>query len=543
MRGGPPPEVIAELIALLQRFGDDPDAGRRDPPGRQQLRGTPGAVSRAPLRIAGRVSGPIAVANGTLHLLRGADVEGDILVVGGRLIRPPGRATRAASGCSGTRPRSARPRRHAWCSGSGDDRSASWPPRGPRFRRGRSEPPCSSPPVAPTTGSKGCRSYSARCSSCARRRAPRCGSIYAGSCGPRAKANRLSSDFGYLVRGASTGRRRFGITGRLYSELAPIEDQPLSLSESGWSAFLLQRDYRDYFERRGGGGWPWVQPRPAAPIRALGPAATTERSVRATDPWSLFRNSDQWRRNPLIDDGHYFTTGLQLDFDTRNDRDHPSTGWLIRTRFEHSTSDDVAPVALPEEVRPAIPLGAATASTGSPSTSGATPGSPRRCGSTPGSGQRGGSTATGFRCSAGSRSGARPAAGLRLPRHSPARRAGSAILPTPALCDRVDQRPGRGAHPARAQPRLPDARPRGQPHRPVHRHRGGRSGPARRCGQGVARRRWPGPGPGEPHPHVRRVGCGSRRGARRRGDRSLPRQGPLGEGGPVKFVVRLQRRF
>ena len=60
--------------------------------------------------------------------------------------------------------------------------------------------------------------------------------------------------------------------------------------------------------------------------------------MRATDPWSLFRNSDTWRRNPLIDDGHYITTGAQVDFDTRNERYLPSTGWLLRARFEHSST-------------------------------------------------------------------------------------------------------------------------------------------------------------------------------------------------------------
>ena len=40
--------------------------------------------------------------------------------------------------------------------------------------------------------------------------------------------------------------------GRVYSEVAPFEDQPLSAAENGWSAFLLQRDYHDYFERLGG---------------------------------------------------------------------------------------------------------------------------------------------------------------------------------------------------------------------------------------------------------------------------------------------------
>jgi hypothetical protein len=71
----------------------------------------------------------------------------------------------------------------------------------------------------------------------------------------------------------------------------------------------------------------------------------------------LFRNSDQWRRNPLVDDGHYFITGVVAEFDTRNDPERPSTGWMIRSRFEHATSDDIAPVALPPVVRPSPPTG------------------------------------------------------------------------------------------------------------------------------------------------------------------------------------------
>jgi hypothetical protein len=169
------------------------------------------------------------------------------------------------------------------------------------------------------------------------------------------EGSRLSSDFGYGVR----AELRFpggGLAGRVYSEVAPFEDQPLSGSENGWSAFLLQRDYRDWFERRGGGGAAWVQPTRALRFE-LSLRRDGEYSLRATDPWSLLRNSDRWRRNPLSDDGHYFTTGLQLDLDTRNDRDLPSTGWLLRARYEHSTSDDVAPVTLPETVRPPIPAG------------------------------------------------------------------------------------------------------------------------------------------------------------------------------------------
>jgi hypothetical protein len=142
----------------------------------------------------------------------------------------------------------------------------------------------------------------------------------------------------------------------VYSELTPIEEHPLSLSEVGWSSFLLQRDYRDYFDRRGYGGLAWVDATRWLRVE-LSRRRDEERTVRATDPWSLFRNSDRWRRNPLVDDGHYITTGLQLDLDTRNERYLPSTGWLIRARFEHSSSGDVAPVLLPRLVRPELPVG------------------------------------------------------------------------------------------------------------------------------------------------------------------------------------------
>ncbi|MGH7526694.1 MAG: BamA/TamA family outer membrane protein, partial [Gemmatimonadales bacterium] len=170
-----------------------------------------------------------------------------------------------------------------------------------------------------------------------------------------ADGSRLSGDFGYHFRGEFR-TARLGVEGRVYSETSAIEDHPLSESENGWSAFLLQRDYRDYFERRGFGGAAWVKPSRSLRVE-LSLRRDHESSVRATDPWSLFRNSDRWRRNPLIDDGHYVTTGLQLDFDTRNQRDFPSTGWLIRTRLEHAFSNDVAPLALPISIRRPPPLG------------------------------------------------------------------------------------------------------------------------------------------------------------------------------------------
>jgi hypothetical protein len=353
MRGGPPPEVIAELIRFFNDTATTRTTGDLTIPAGSTFEGRL-ASHRGTVRIGGRVRGPVAVANGTLSLLPGAEVEGDILVVGGRLIRAPdarhaGRervfwdaapVLRDADGHLVLRERRRPLGDLATARASfqtGKIRTTLLLATGGTYNRVEGLPIVFGPlfELRPTRGS-------------ALRLDLRAILRTAG------EDNGLTSDFGYHAR-AEYRTEWFGVAGRLYSEVSPIEDHPLSPSESGWSAFLLQRDYRDYFERRGGGGLAWVHPARSLRLE-LGVRQDHERSVRATDPWTLLRNSDRWRRNPLIDDGHFVTTSLQLDFDTRNERDFPSTGWLVRARFEHSTSDDVAPVVLPAEVRPLVPL-------------------------------------------------------------------------------------------------------------------------------------------------------------------------------------------
>jgi hypothetical protein len=357
VQGGPPADVVAELIAFYNDSSTTRMQGDVTLPAGSRFEGKL-ALYRGSLRVAGRVAGPIAVANGTLYLLPGASVDGEILVVGGRLLRSeqvghvgPERVywdaapvVRGSDGLLTLRERrrplteiaTARTSFQAGrirttlslATGGGYNRVEGLPVQfGPLFE------------VRPTA-----RTY-ARLD-------------LRGILRTAGEDTDLRSDFGYLARAdlRCAGRPEFGIAGLLYSEVAPVEHHPLSEAESGWSAFLLQRDYRDYYEREGVTGLAYVQPTTALRIE-LSLSRDAERSVRAADPWSLLRNSDQWRRNPLVDDGHYFTTGLQVEFDTRNDRDRPTTGWMVRSRFEHLTSDDIAPVALPAVVRPSPPTG------------------------------------------------------------------------------------------------------------------------------------------------------------------------------------------
>ena len=354
VRAGPAPNVVAELLEFYNDSSTTRMQGDVSFPMGSVFAGRL-ALFRGSLRLAGRVRGDIVVINATLYLLPGADVQGDVLVVGGRLIRSPearheGRervvwdaapVLRSASGELVLRERR-RPLSDLAAARTtfqtGRVRTTLLLATGGTYNRVEGLPIV----FGPTFELRPSRASVARLD-------------LRGILRTAGEGARLSSDFGSGAR----AELRFpagGVAGRFYSEVAPFEDQPLSVSENGWSAFLLQRDYRDYFERRGGGGEAWVYPTRTLRFE-VSLRRDHERSLRATDPWSLLRNSDRWRRNPLSDDGHYFTTGLQLDLDTRNDRELPSTGWLLRARYEHSTSDDVAPLVLPAVVRPPTPTG------------------------------------------------------------------------------------------------------------------------------------------------------------------------------------------
>ena len=350
---GPPPEVVAELIGFYNDSTTTRIEGDVTFPAGSRLEGRL-ALHRGTLRIAGRVDGPIAVANGTLHLLPGAEVRGDILVIGGRLIRAAGAhhagrqrvywdaapVARNEVGLLEIRERRRRIGNLAAARTSfqtGKVRTTLLLTTGGTYNRIEGLPIVFGPSFDLRTGRRSALRLDLR-----------------GILRTAGSESRLA-DFGYEAQGEFR-LGRFGLTGQVYSKLAPIEDHPLSLSEVGWSSFLLQRDYRDYFDRRGYGGMLWAQATRSLRLE-VSRRRDEERSVRATDPWSLFRNSDRWRRNPPIDDGHYITTGVQLDFDTRNERYLPSTGWLVRARYEHSSTGDVAPVDLPRLVRPEVPLG------------------------------------------------------------------------------------------------------------------------------------------------------------------------------------------
>jgi hypothetical protein len=135
------------------------------------------------------------------------------------------------------------------------------------------------------------------------------------------------------------GRRGgFLVGGRLYNNVEPTETWQLSQGEAGLAAFLLRRDYRDYYERRGGRVHAGLFVRRGADVTLSYGEERWE--SRATEvPWTLFMQGAKWRPNPAFDEARLHLINSTLRIDTRNDDESPLVGWYVLAELEHGFGD------------------------------------------------------------------------------------------------------------------------------------------------------------------------------------------------------------
>lgn len=351
-----PDALVRRLLGMYNAAGTTRFWGDVDLPQGSRINGTI-AVYRGSVRLAGSIAGSLTIINGSLLMLPGSSVSGDVLVVGGRI-------TADDNATIGGR------REEHWdaapvvrsVDGILIQRERRRFPALTTARRSFQTGPLRATILLGTDGTynrvEGVPivfgpQFEYRFSNQFTGRLDLRGILRTAS-----DDDRLREDLGYFGRAELriNGSRGMGIGVRGYSVVNAIEEQPLGREEVGWSAFLFQRDQRDYFLQKGIAGYINAflgrQLRVETSLRH-----DKEESVRANDPWSLFRNSDRWRANPLIDDGHYTTAAISVELDTRNDDDFPTSGWWFRTVAERSWSNDVAPIALPTTIREAIPTG------------------------------------------------------------------------------------------------------------------------------------------------------------------------------------------
>ncbi len=318
---------------------------------------SPLALFRGTLSVGGTVEGSITIVNGDVVIRPGGLVSGDILVVGGNLIVQPGGLHRGAGrayaeiaevyrGSDGLlRVREERtPLAELAAEKSfqvGDVKTTLRLSLGGTYNRVEGLPIYFGPIFQWRPSDRDTLSLEIR-----------------GILRTAPDQSDLRKNLGYYVdlgwRSGDGPGWAVDLVGR--SEIVGIEQQPLTRSENGWSAFILQRDYRDWFQVEGIEATLGFSLAQRVRIR-LAVRGQDERSVRASDPWSLLRNSDRWRPNPLIDDGRYFSGTIGLTLDSRNSASFPSSGWFVQTWYQQAWSDDVAQLLLPISIRQPIPTG------------------------------------------------------------------------------------------------------------------------------------------------------------------------------------------
>jgi hypothetical protein len=149
---------------------------------------------------------------------------------------------------------------------------------------------------------------------------------------------------GYYVRADQylAGRREIRVGATLHSMVDPIEEWHLSDLETGLATFLFHRDYRDHYERTGWSIFTHWEPI-GSPVRLSVEGRWDKHEMRASgSPWSLFRNADPWRHQPVVAEGRLGSIIASGEYDSRSSEWNPASGWLARLRLEHAFHTDLA---------------------------------------------------------------------------------------------------------------------------------------------------------------------------------------------------------
>jgi hypothetical protein len=355
-----PPEVAARVNATLNDAGTDRRSGDTRIAATEVLTGSL-AVVEGNLELAGRVDGDVVVLNGALTLQAGARVGGRVVVVGGGVQQAPGsrvsgeiatfadpaaycqmgvRIDVSADGCRTPRTAAASSARVGTVdedgaaadsvvleeagvdAGAGRRDTVGWVIAagrsynrvegltlglGGRYRRGGTNP--------------------------TRLRAV---IITRSEEGPQLGPER----WGYDLRGEQFvgGTQRVRLGARAFSVIDPIEDWHLTDVENSLAALFLHSDFRDHYERQGWSafaGWG----RDGGPVRAtLEYRSERHRPVATGSPFTLYKNAEPWRPQPLAAAGHLKTLVASAVVDTRSESWDPSAGWLVRGSVEQTLS-------------------------------------------------------------------------------------------------------------------------------------------------------------------------------------------------------------
>lgn len=300
------------------------------------------AILGGPVTVAGRISGSLLVINGDVGFEQGAAVGGDVTVIGGtisnaneaeiageiRSYRDPLRYRRYGDEIVYA-PQREIPRYAGRVSFDARERSRSdfLVAMGGTYNRVEGAPIQFGPRL------------DERLNDGMRLRASLIGILRSGR-----DFSLRTGDFGYRASGellfGSVRGGNLGLGVRALDVVQSTEPWPLKDYEAGWAAFLLHRDYRDYYRREGVALYAALRPSRSFVLQAEG-RDEHHSDIDVKDPWTIFGSEQAWRANPGISAGDYRSLVGSLRLDTRNDRSAPTSGVYLTGEYEYGEGRDV----------------------------------------------------------------------------------------------------------------------------------------------------------------------------------------------------------
>lgn len=341
---GLPREVSTQVIDLFNAPSTLRSTGQLDIAAGREVRGDV-AVLNGPLTIGGRVTGRVVAINSDVVLQPGARLDADLLVVGGKV---EGAESAAIVGDIRIyrQPLHYRHKGDRIVADRRDDDDDRW------FRHFRREGASySAIRVTSSHTYNRVEGFPILAGPRVRRVLPGGARFSADVFGIFRTSDQIEwtdENLGYSawteVRGA--GRMGVAVGARAFDTVDPVERWQLTDLEVGLGAFMLTRDYRDYYGRHGGEAYARLFP--GRPLSFEGSVSDERwRDRRDRDPFTLFRGSKAWRPNPLMDEGRMHLARMRLRYDTRNNRADPRSGWHVTAEYERGTGvlDRLAPTS------------------------------------------------------------------------------------------------------------------------------------------------------------------------------------------------------
>jgi hypothetical protein len=348
-----PRDVAREVVALYNGTTALRAIDRLEIPAGRTVAGDV-AVLNGPVTVAGHVAGRLLAINADVVLLKGARIDGDLLVVGGevegkegatiggeiRAYHPPLRYTQVGDRLVAQEQETATEEqwwhRFEWGRKSNSNRLEV--ATAGVYNRVEGLPVRIGPVLYRDQGWGHLRLDAAAIL--------RTGASFSSS----------TADVGHLVRGEMRIGEEYSATvgAQLHDMVDGVESWQLSNAEVALASFLFRRDYRDYYGRHGGQLFASLRASENADL-TLSYGHERWRSRDARNPPSIFSGERPWRDNPVLDAGRFHLANLTLRMDTRNDEFNPWAGWYVLMEVEHGTGtiDVVAPTS--PGVRPVAP--------------------------------------------------------------------------------------------------------------------------------------------------------------------------------------------